>query len=92
VELREVIKRPIVTEKSTRLIKEENKYTFAVSRKANKTEIKEAVELLFGVTVLKVNTMQVRGKLKRMGRTEGYTSSWKKAVVALAPGDRIDIL
>ena len=78
----DVIVRPIVTENSM-LQTSDRKYTFEVLKDANKTEIKKAVEAVFGVKVENVNTMHVRGKLKRQGRTEGYTKSWKKAIVKL---------
>ncbi len=86
---RDIIKKPIVTEKSTRLM-EMNKYTFAVDRRANKIQIKEAIETIFNVRVLDVNTMQMLGKMKRMGRHEGRRPSWKKAIVTLEPGSRIE--
>ncbi len=78
----DVIVRPIVTENSM-LQTSDRKYTFEVLKDANKTEIKKAVEAVFGVKVENVNTMHVRGKLKRQGRTQGYTRSWKKAIVKL---------
>ena len=79
----DIIVRPIITENSMTAL-QERKYTFEVARTSNKIEIKKAVEALFsGVKVAKVNTMNVRGRKKRMGRTEGYTSSWKKAIVTL---------
>lgn len=90
MEARDVIIRPIVTEKSTGLM-EENKYTFEVDLRASKTQIKDAVEQIFKVRVRKVNTARVRGKLRRMGRHEGYTSNWKKAVVTLEEGHRIEV-
>lgn len=80
---RDLVKRPIITERSTSLM-EENKYVFEVDRRANKTEIRQAVEKLFGVKVAKVNTIQVPRKKKRVGRFVGYTSARKKAVVTLA--------
>lgn len=82
-DLRDIIKRPIITEHSADLM-EEKKYTFEVDTQANRTEIKQAVELAFGVKVKKVNTMNVKGKLKRMGRHEGYRSDRKKAIVQLS--------
>lgn len=85
---RSIIIHPIVTEKSVRLQKE-NKYVFRVDPRATKPEIKKAVEEMFGVTVLKVNTVNVKGKRKRLGRFEGQTSSWKKAIVFVKPGERI---
>ncbi|NLL43958.1 MAG: 50S ribosomal protein L23 [Firmicutes bacterium] len=90
MEARDILIRPIVTEKSTDLMAE-NKYTFEVDLRANKTQIKAAVEEIFNVEVEKVNTSRVRGKLRRMGRHEGYTSDWKKAVVTLKPGHSIEV-
>ena len=78
----DIIVRPIITEKSMEGLAE-RKYTFEVAKNANKIEVKKAVETLFGVKVAKVNTISVKGKMKRMGRSEGYTSDWKKAVVTL---------
>ncbi len=78
----DIIVRPIITENSIDGIAN-RKYTFKVANFANKIEIKKAVEQLFGVKVEKVNTISVKGKKKRMGRSEGYTSDWKKAVVTL---------
>ncbi|WP_141604572.1 50S ribosomal protein L23 [Terrilactibacillus laevilacticus] len=81
---RDVIKRPVITEQSTDIMADK-KYTFIVDRKANKSEIKRAVEGIFGVKVSKVNTLNVKGKPKRFGRYSGYTSARKKAVVTLTP-------
>ena len=78
----DIIIKPIVTEQSMAAMAE-NKYTFAVSKSANKTEIKKAVEAIFGVNVEKVNTLNYDGKVKRMGRSVGRTASFKKAVVKL---------
>ncbi|MCM1334159.1 MAG: 50S ribosomal protein L23 [Bacteroides sp.] len=78
----DIIIRPIITEKSMDGLAE-RKYTFRVMKSANKIEVKKAVEALFGVKVEKVNTISVKGKKKRMGRNEGYTSDWKKAIVTL---------
>lgn len=86
----EIIVRPLITEKNTNLMVD-NKYSFEVLRDASKPEIKNAVETIFNVSVTKVHTMNVRGKLKRRGREVGYTRDWKKAIVTLAPGDRIEI-
>ena len=86
----EVLRRPIVTEKNTRLT-EQNKYAFEVARNANKKQIKEAVETAFNVRVISVNVMSVQGKMRGMGRLRGKTKTWKKAVVTLAPGQKIDI-
>jgi large subunit ribosomal protein L23 len=79
---RDIIRRPIITEKSTEM-NEERKYVFEVDLRANKTEIKQAVEKIFGVKVEKVNTMRVRGKKKRYGRFTGRTPERKKAIVKL---------
>ena len=79
---RAVILRPLLTEKSYATIKDK-KYTFVVAKDANKTEIKLEIEKRFDVQVEKVNTLNCHGKLKRMGRTQGYTSDYKKAVVTL---------
>jgi len=86
---RQVIIRPIISERSYDLINL-NRYTFEVAKTANKIEIGRAVEAIFGVKVLKVNTLNVSGKPKRVRYAKGYTRSWKKAVVTLAPGDSIE--
>ena len=85
-----VIIRPVVTERSFDLMGQ-NKYTFEVAREASKEEIADAVEKLFNVRVLKVNTMWVKPKNKRVRYAMGKTRTWKKAVVTLAPGDSIEI-
>ncbi|MGM0441102.1 MAG: 50S ribosomal protein L23 [Elusimicrobiota bacterium] len=87
-----VLKSPVVTEKSTRERMNFNKYTFFVDLNANKRKIKKAVEEIFEVTVKSVNTQHVRGKEKRMGRYEGKSSKRKKAVVTLEEGDRIQLM
>jgi large subunit ribosomal protein L23 len=86
----QVIKKPLITEKGTTLKEKENKVVFLVDRAANKTEIKEAVERLLKVKVLTVNVATMRGKTRRVGRTSGKRPDWKKAVVTLRPGDRIE--
>ncbi len=86
----DIIKAPIVTEQSTKLIESQNRYTFKVDRKANKVEIKKAVELIFNVKVLSVNTVNVLPKYKKMGKYEGFKPAYKKAVVKLAEGQKID--
>lgn len=86
-----VIKRPIITEKSSIARDEGNKHAFEVNRRANKIEIAKAVEKLFKVKVLNVCTMNMHGKKRRMGRIEGRRSDWKKAVVTLAPGNSIEV-
>jgi large subunit ribosomal protein L23 len=85
-----VIRRPMVTEKSTRQKEEGRQYVFEVHRDANKIEIQSAVERLFKVKVLRVRTSNVMGKLKRLGRRYGKRPDWKKAIVTLKEGDRID--
>ena len=87
--LYEVLRRPLVTEKST-LLKEQGRYVFEVAKGAAKHQIKEAVEAGFKVDVLKVNVISVHGKKKRMGRREVVSPDWKKAVVTLAPGQKIE--
>ena len=83
----DIILRPIVTEKSMAGIGAKT-YTFEVAKSATKIDIARAVEELFGVTVRKVNTLHVRGHLRRQGKTQGYTRSWKKAVVTLTEGSK----
>ncbi|MBE6837897.1 MAG: 50S ribosomal protein L23 [Clostridia bacterium] len=78
----DIILRPIITEESMMGVSDK-KYTFKVAKDANKIEIAKAVEELFGVKVSKVNTMNVRGHLRRQGMHQGYTASWKKAIVTL---------
>jgi large subunit ribosomal protein L23 len=87
----QVIIRPVISEKSYNLIETENQYTFQVDRRANKNQVKRAVEEAFDVKVRKVNTTNVKSKPKRQGLTRGRTASWKKAVVRLAEGERIDL-
>ena len=88
--LYDVILRPIVTEKSTRGA-EQNKVVFEISRDANKTDVKAAVEAIFGVKVTKVNTINVEGKVKRFRGRTGQRQDWRKAVVTLAAGQIIDV-
>ena len=87
---REIIIKPVVTEKSVDLM-QENKYCFKVAKDANKIEIKNAIEEIFKVSVVNVNTVNVHGKMKRMGRHHGRTASWKKAIVTLREGDSIEV-
>lgn len=87
---RDVLRKPLITEKSTALI-EDNKYTFQVDPRANKTEIKQAVESIFNVKVEKVNTMNVRGRMKRVRNIRGRTPDTKKAIITLKKGDKIEI-
>ena len=90
MDARTVIIRPVISEKSYALIGE-GKYTFRVHERANKTQIAQAVEEAFGVQVASVRTAQVRAKPKRRGLHSGRTRAWKKAVVQLAPGERIEL-
>lgn len=85
-----ILKRPLITEKCT-FLKEQNKVLFEVDKRANKHQIKKAVEVIFKVKVNEVNTVVVAGKEKRYGRYRSKGSSWKKAIVMLAPGSKIDI-
>ncbi|WP_409252534.1 50S ribosomal protein L23 [Bacillus sp. SCS-153A] len=82
MDARDIIKRPVITELSTDLMADK-KYTFEVDTRANKTQVKDAVEEIFGVKVAKVNVMNYKGKFKRMGRHAGYTNKRRKAVVTL---------
>ncbi|MDR2861737.1 MAG: 50S ribosomal protein L23 [Syntrophobacterales bacterium] len=91
MEIYQIIKRPIITEKSTLAREELNEYLFAVDRRANKIEIGNAVEVLFKVKVLDVRVMNMRGKKKRVGRNIGRTRDWKKAIVKLEPEAKIEI-
>ena len=86
----DVLIRPIITEKAT-LLMQENKYTFQVPLTANKVEIRKAVESIFNVKVEKVATIRVLGKTKRMGRTMGKRSDYKKAIVTLKAGETIEL-
>lgn len=87
----EVLRRPLLTEKTNIQSDSENRYSFEVDRRANKLQIKDAVEMAFDVRVLAVNVINVRGKQRRMGRRIGRTPDWKKAIVTLAPGQRIQL-
>jgi large subunit ribosomal protein L23 len=87
----DVLRRPLLTEKGQDQRDNENKYLFEVEDAANKLEIAQAVERLFGVRVVKVNTQQVRGKRKRVGRNIGKRANWKKAIVTLHADDTIDL-
>jgi len=90
VHLYEVLRRPLITEKNT-VLQAQGKYAFEVAREANKPQIKQAVEKAFNVKVTAVNVMTVPGKEKRVGRRLVLTQSWKKAIVTLKPGDKIEI-
>ena len=88
---RRVVMRPLVTEKATTLKDERNQVTFQVAMDANKVEVRRAVETIFKVKVTDVRTQVVFGKEKRMGRFVGRRPSWKKAVVTLGPGNKIEL-
>lgn len=92
MELYQIIKRALITEKSTIARDAVNQYNFEVHPKANKIEVGQAVEKIFKVKVLNVRVMNVPGKKKRMGRVMGQRSDWKKAIVTLAPGERIETM
>ena len=83
----DIILRPVITENSMEGVADK-KYTFKVAKDATKIDIKRAVEELFGVKVAKVNTMHVRGRVRRQGNTQGRTASWKKAIVTLTEGSK----
>jgi large subunit ribosomal protein L23 len=85
----EIIKAPVITEASLKLVEKENKYTFKVDPKANKSEISKAIEVLFKVTVVKINTSNYGKKPKSMGQYHGFKASYKKAIVELAKGQKI---
>jgi large subunit ribosomal protein L23 len=89
-ELRDILRRPIVTEKSAYQMEDDNTYVFEVSENANKLQIKGAIEQYFGVKVIDVRTLIVRGKLERFGRHFGKRPNWKKAYVKLADGDSLN--
>ncbi|MBW1709279.1 MAG: 50S ribosomal protein L23 [Deltaproteobacteria bacterium] len=89
-EVHRAIIKPLITEKSTLQKEMQNQIAFVVDRRANKIEISKAVEQAFNVKVTKVRTINMRGKKRRMGRTSGRQSDWKKAIVTLAPGEHID--
>lgn len=88
----QVIKKPVITEKATNDTSKRNAYHFRVPLDANKIEIRRAVESLFGVKVLAVNTLRVDGKVRRRGWRAGQTPDWKKAMVTLAEGQNLDVL
>ena len=90
MDVRQLIRHPVVSEKSYALITQ-NKYTFRVHPDAHKTQIRDAIEQIFDVKVVEVRTMQMRSKPKRRGWTSGRTRNWKKAIVELAPGERIEL-
>ena len=89
-DIHSILRRPIVTEKTTIQKEDDNQVVFKVRLDANKIEIRRAVEELLGVKVTDVNTLIVRGKTKRLGRSLGRRPNWKKAVVTLAPGEEVE--
>ena len=91
MQVENIIKRPLMlTEKGNLLRESQNKYFFEVDRRANKIEIRQAVETLFNVKVTDVHTLIVRGRMRRMGRGHSKTKNWKKAIVSLKDGDTIE--
>ena len=88
--LYEVLRRPLITEKNT-VLQAQNKYAFEIDKKANKPQVKQAVEKAFKVKVTSVNMITVPGKTKIVGRRQVQTAQWKKAIVTLKPGDKIEI-
>ncbi|MDR2426063.1 MAG: 50S ribosomal protein L23 [Endomicrobium sp.] len=92
MDIRNIIKKPLVTEKASFMKEKDNKYTFMVDKDANKFQIKQAVETLFKVRVESVHTSNYKGKEKRMGMHSGYRSDWKKAIVKLGKGQEIQMV
>ena len=90
MDARDILIRPIVSEKSTDLL-QDNKYTLLIPIKANKVQVRQAVEQIFKVKVQSVNTIRMIGKTKRMGKSVGKRSDYKKAIVTLVPGNQIEI-
>ncbi|GJL79045.1 MAG: 50S ribosomal protein L23 [Nitrospinaceae bacterium] len=91
MDLYRVIQKPLVTEKSTQLQEDGNWVAFRVNPGANKIQIKKAIEKIFNVSVLQVNTVNVRGKSRRFGRNIGVSKNWKKAMLRLKDGDKIEM-
>ena len=91
MDMYKVIEKPLVTEKGTEMLSEGNWVMFRVNTEANKIQIREAVEKIFSVRVLQVNTQVVRGKSRRFGKTVGHLKGWKKAMVQLKEGEKIEI-
>ena len=88
---RDIIKAPVITEKSSNIASDDRKYVFKVDAKANKSQIKDAIEKIFKVKVESVNTINVHPKKKRVGRYSGMTNKYKKAIVTLVNGNKIDL-
>lgn len=91
-EARDVLIRPLMTEKSMRQKEEQNTVSFRVRPDANKVEIRAAIEAVFNVKVASIRTASFEGKLKRMGRFQGRRANWKKAIVTLQPGHKIELV
>ena len=91
-DIHSIIIRPLITEKMTALRDSRNRYGFEVAREANKHQIKQAVEALFKVKVTEVTTMNIMGKTKRLGRSQGKRPDWKKAIVTLAKDQKIELI
>ena len=91
MDMYQVVIKPLVTEKGTMMLSEGNWVTFRVHPDANKIEVREAIQKIFSVSVLQVNTQIVRGKRKRFGKTMGQSKAWKKAMVQLKEGDKIEV-
>jgi large subunit ribosomal protein L23 len=89
IDIYKIIKRPIITEKTTKLKQQQNSYIFEVDINATKSQVKEAIEKLFNVDVEDVRTIIIKGKLRRYGRYEGYNPDWKKAIVKIKQGQNI---
>lgn len=90
--MHDIIRRPLITEKNTVGIEKRNEYTFEVAASANRSEIKKAIERLFSVKVIRVNTMVNRKEARRLGRFPGARSLWKKAIVKLKEGDKLELV
>lgn len=90
VNVYQVLKRPIITEKNT-ILSSQGKYSFEIAKEASKQQVQEAVEKMFKVSVIGVNVITVPGKMRRVGKSRGMTSPWRKAVVTLQPGQRIEL-
>lgn len=88
---RDIVKAPVITEKSSNIASNDRKYVFKVDAKANKSQIKDAIEKIFKVKVESVNTVNVHPKKKRVGRYSGMTNKYKKAIVTLVNGNKIDL-
>ena len=91
LEIHEIIRKAVVTEKSTNLMNWHNQYSFIVDKRATKLDIKRAVEVIFSVKVASVRTQQLHGKVRRQGRYAGRRSDWKKAIVTLKPDQKIEL-